>query len=523
LSSKRGKEDVYPEYCAMLTSKIHDVDALVKVLDSHRSEGTTIVHCHGVFDLLHVGHIRHFKQARRMGDMLVVTVTPDRFVDKGPDRPAFPEALRAEAIASLSYVDYVAINKWPTAQETLRALRPHVYVKGSEFKDDHSDTTGKIDLERMVAQEIGAKVAFTEDIVFSSSNLINRYFSNLSAEINQYLRVFRGRFGLEQILCQLGEMASLNVLVIGDTILDEYQYCETLGLSSKDPMMAVKYRSHDLFAGGVLAVANHVANFAGKVTLVTVLGERDGHDKFVRSSLRDNVTPHFWIQPGAPTIVKRRFIEVYSLNKLFEIYIMNDSGLPSHQDNNLCEWLCDHLSEYDVVIAADFGHGAISAQAASCLSRKARFLAINTQANAGNRGYHSITKYERLHFGCVAEHELRLQMRDKNGPLQPMMEELAATLDCRKLIVTRGMKGCLARDSNGVIVEVPAFAQKAVDRIGAGDTFFSITSLAAAQGSPAEILGFLGSCAGSLAVGYVGNAKPLDRRSLEKYITALIK
>lgn len=507
----------------MLKSKIQDLDDLAKTLDSHRANGNTIVHCHGVFDLLHVGHIRHFKQARQMGDVLVVTVTPDRFVDKGPDRPAFPESLRAEAIASLSCVDYVAINKWPTAQETLRLLRPDVYVKGSEFKEAYSDATGKIDLERMVAQEVGARIAFTEDIVFSSSNLINRYFSNLPAEINQYLTVFRGRFGLNRILSQLDEMASLNVLVIGDTILDEYQYCETLGLSSKDPMMAVKYQSHDLFAGGVLAVANHVANFAGKVTLVTVLGERDGNEEFIRSSLLDNITPQFWMQPEAPTITKRRFIEVYSLNKLFEIYIMNDSGLPSHQDNSLCEWLRDHLSEYDVVIAADFGHGAISPQAARRLSKQARFLATNTQANAGNRGYHSITKYERLQFACVAEHELRLQTRDKNGPLKPMMEEMAALLDCHKLIVTRGMKGCLARDSNGVIVEVPAFAQKAVDRIGAGDTFFSITALAAAQGAPAEILGFLGSCAGSLAVGYVGNEKPLDRRSLEKYITALMK
>ena len=77
----------------------------------------------------------------------------------------------------------------------------------------------------------------------------------------------------------------LNVLVIGDTILDEYRYCDVIGKSSKDPALAVKYQSHDLFAGGVLAVANHVANFANKVRLVTVLGDHDSHEKFIRSQL----------------------------------------------------------------------------------------------------------------------------------------------------------------------------------------------------------------------------------------------
>jgi len=507
----------------MWTPKIVDLEQLQKRLEYHRSRKQSIVHCHGVFDLLHIGHIRHFKQAKHMGDVLVVTITPDRFVDKGPHRPAFPEALRAEAIASLHYVEYVAINQWPTAEETLRILRPDVYVKGSEFKDNGSDKTGKIDRERMVAEEIGSKVAFTEDIVFSSSNLINRYLSGFPGSLNEYLTVFRRRFSIDDILSRIEHLSRLKVLVIGDMILDEYQYCEAMGLSSKDPMMALKYRSHDLFAGGVASIANHVANFAHEVTLVSVLGERDAHESFVRSSLRDNITPVFWMQPQAPTTVKRRFIEVYSLNKLFEIYVMEDSGLPEDRDKDLGNWLSDNVGRYDVVIAADFGHGALSTATAGCLSEQAGFLAINAQANAGNRGYHSITKYTRACYACMAEHELRLEMRDKTGPLPPMMEALSRRLACGRIVVTRGMKGCLATDNDGAFVEVPAFTNRVVDRVGAGDAFLSLTSLAAAQGAPVEILGFLGSCAGSLAVGVVGNQKPLEKLSLQKYVTALMK
>jgi len=112
-------------------NKIMKLEDLAEVMESLRLQNKKVVHCHGCFDLLHIGHIRHFRQARRKGDVLVVTLTPDRFVDKGPGRPAFPETLRAEAIASLDLVDYVAINKWATAEETLRLLKPDFYAKGS--------------------------------------------------------------------------------------------------------------------------------------------------------------------------------------------------------------------------------------------------------------------------------------------------------------------------------------------------------------------------------------------------------
>ena len=133
------------------TSKVRDIDALAGVLAGSRS-GKTVVHCHGVFDLMHIGHIRHFQEARKLGDILVVTVTPDRFVNKGPHRPVFTESLRAEAIASLGCVDYVAVNKWPTAVEALSLLKPDIYAKGSDYRDAASDHTGGITRERQAVE-----------------------------------------------------------------------------------------------------------------------------------------------------------------------------------------------------------------------------------------------------------------------------------------------------------------------------------------------------------------------------------
>jgi len=505
------------------SDKIKKIEELAELLQSLRAKNKKIVLCHGVFDLLHIGHIRYLEQARSMGDFLVVTVTPDRYVDKGPHRPAFTEILRAEAIASLKCVDFVAINKWPTAEETLRLLRPNIYVKGSEFKNTSSDMTGKIAREEQVIREIGATLAFTEDIVFSSSNLINRFFSNFPEEVNEYLNVFRERYSLEEILDILDKMASINVLVIGDTILDEYQYCEAIGKSSKDPVLAVKYKSHDLFPGGVLAVANHVANFAKNVQLVTVLGEQNSHEEFIRSQLRLNISPYFTIQHNVPTLIKRRFIEGYSLNKLFEVYVMDDSGLSDQKNLEICNWLKKNLSEYDLVIAADFGHGAISNEMIHELASHSKFLAVNTQANAGNRGFNTISRYPHADYVCLAEHEIRLETRNLVGPLRPIMDDLVKKLRCQRFAVTRGRKGAYVSDDQGGFIAVPSFAQTAVDRVGAGDAFFSLTALAASLGISNEILAFIGNVTGSLAVEIIGNKKAIDKLSLQNYIVSLMK
>lgn len=156
--------------------KIIPIEELSHILKKLRSEGKKVVLCHGCFDLMHPGHIKYFQAAKKMGDILVVTITPDTYVDKGHGRPVFDQSLRTESIAALECVDYVTINKWPTAEETLRLLRPHIYVKGQEF-ENLNDKTGKIQKEYKVLQEIGAEMKFTHEIVFSSTKLLNQYFN----------------------------------------------------------------------------------------------------------------------------------------------------------------------------------------------------------------------------------------------------------------------------------------------------------------------------------------------------------
>ena len=493
---------------------------LAEVLDKHRAQGKRIVLCHGVFDLLHIGHIRYLRQARAQGDVLVVTLTPDRFVDKGPHRPAFTEQLRAEALASLDSVDYVCINLWPTAEETVRLLRPHIYAKGAEFRG-LEDATGKIALEAKVCEETGTELVFVEDIVFSSSSLINKYLAAFSDECQEYLNIFRKRHPLESIHAAMDSFEDLTVLVVGDVILDEYIYCSALGASSKDPVLALLHKNNDIFVGGAAAVANHLAQHVRKVVFCTVIGD-DGYKDFIASSLAPNVELHSVVRPQAPTVRKVRILDHYSFQKQLEIYHMETAAMAQELDEAYSSLVCSVMPEADMVVSADFGHGCISEKLVDALCSKAPFLAVNTQANAGNRGYHTIDRYSRADFVSLATPELRLQFRNCTLSNLDMLAALRETMGLRYALVTEGRQGCSLL-TNEDFYRAPSFVANVVDRVGAGDALFSVTALAACKGLPGELIVFLGNIAGALAVETLGNAKAVSREAMKRFIVSVMK
>jgi len=501
--------------------KIKDLDALGELLGRTRT-GQTVVQCHGVFDLMHIGHIRHFHEARKAGDVLVVTITPDRFVNKGPHRPVFTEALRAEAIASLDCVDYVAVNKWPMAVEAIRLIKPDVYAKGADYRDAATDHTGGIALERQAVEAHGGKLIFTDEITFSSSTLINRHMSNFPDEVNEYLGGFREKNPANAVTDLLQNAGRLRALVIGEAIIDEYQYCETLGKSGKEPILAAQYRRSERFIGGSLAVANHVASCAGEVTLLTLVGGEDSHEALIRSKLAPNVTPIMIPMPGAATLVKRRFIESYPFQKLFEIYVMDEDAAEA-READLCAKLDEIIAGFDVVIVTDYGHGMLGPRVVALLCDKARCLAVNVQVNAGNHGFNTVSKYRRADFVSLSEKEIRLEARSPSGDLRKIVAGVAEGLKCSRILITRGSKGCLCYDPSEGFFEVPGFAIRTVDRVGAGDAVFGIASLCAALKAPIEVIGFVGNAVGTQAVGIVGNERFIERAPLIKHIEALLK
>jgi rfaE bifunctional protein nucleotidyltransferase chain/domain len=137
---------------------ILDRDEIVRATETARSKGSTIVLANGCFDLLHVGHIRYLAGAKALGDVLVVGVNSDKQARalKGEGRPFVPENERAELVSAIRGVDYVTIFDEPTVEELIRAIRPDIHAKGTDY------TTETVP-EREIVRECGGQVAIVGD------------------------------------------------------------------------------------------------------------------------------------------------------------------------------------------------------------------------------------------------------------------------------------------------------------------------------------------------------------------------
>lgn len=510
--------------CATLASahvknKIIEFTELKNYVDTN----TRIVQSHGVFDLLHIGHIKHFQAAKLYGDVLIVTITPDRYVNKGSNRPRFTEKLRAEAVAALDCVNFVIINKWPTAVEAIQLIHPYIYVKGGEYQDASQDITGKIEEEMQAVKLVGGKTIFTNELTFSSSSLLNEFFSPFSDQVINYLSNFKKRYNFSQIASYIEKCKTIKVLLVGETIIDDYRFSDVIGKAGKEPTLVAKYKYGEIYPGGILAIANHLSDFCQEITCLTYLGENKEFENLIHNSIAPNVRLIPIYKKKSPTIVKRRFLDEYLKQKLFEEYEINDDFLDEEQNEQFLQISESLLNENDLTIVADYGHGLLNHNAISHLTMYSKFLAVNTQANAGNHGFHFISKYSKADYVVVALRELQLNYRQRHLSVIKQLGQLMLDYEYGQAMITCGKDGAYICKRNEIPVQTPAFDTGVVDRVGAGDTVLSISTLLAYLDAPPELIAFTGNIAGAEAVKVMGNKKPISKTGLMKHIAHLLK
>jgi rfaE bifunctional protein nucleotidyltransferase chain/domain len=508
-----------------MQDKIRAISDIGNLIAVEQKNGNRIVHCHGVFDLLHPGHLRHLQEAKSQGDKLVVSITPDRFVNKGPGRPAFSENLRLEQLAALVYVDYVVLNDTPDAVSVIKKIKPDVYVKGKEYRNHDDDITQKISEEAEAVASVGGKVHYTDDIVFSSSELINKFIDEDASRIAPFIESLKRKYALTEILERVESLRSLKVLVIGDAIIDEYQYVEPLGQSGKGVHLTARTLEKEVFLGGSLIICNHLSSFCKNVTLLTGMGSQCVHLPLIQEKLATNVERHFVLYDNYPTLTKTRFVlkDGKTITKLFEIYSSNDSLLCPNLTGRVLDFIHERGREFDLILACDFGNGFTNPAIVHALCSQPNFLAVNTQTNSGNRGYNVVTHYTRADFISVNEPELRLAAHDRTSRLEMVAADIAQILNCPQISVTRGVQGVYLHNIHGSPIYVPALTTHTVDRVGAGDSYFALASLCAVKHFPLLLTGFLGSAAAAMGVQVIGNKEAVSKIALCKYVTRIMK
>jgi len=503
--------------------KIINFNNIEKVLSKYKIKNKKIVQCHGVFDLLHIGHLKHFETAKKQGDILIVSVTPDQYIDKGFNRPFFKNQQRLEGLSSIADINYVVLNNSSTAVNIINKIKPNFFCKGPDYKNQKDDITGQIKNEISAVKKNGGKIIITNDKTYSSSSILNDVYSSFNLDQKAFIKKIKKETHLTNFISQIKKLESLKVLVIGETIIDKYVFCEALGKSGKEPHLVLRDLYEETYLGGVIAIAKNISSFCKKVTILSCLG-KDKKLDLIKKKLSKNISFKYLIKSNSPTIVKKRYIEEFSKNKVLGVYSLNDELLNSKEELSFGKMILKEIKKYDVVIVSDYGHGLITNGVAKLIYKNAKFLALNAQANAANTGYHTIQKYHNVDCVVMNEQELRQELRNKNEKVENLAKKLAKILNIKNLVITRGSNGAFLFDSKTKnIFYSPAFASKVVDKVGAGDTMLSIISLLIKLKSQHLLSLFLGSLAGAISVEGLSNKVPLNKTKLFKYMEHILK
>jgi len=502
----------------MPATKVMSCERAPAFFKALRGRGKRIVQSHGIYDLIHPGHVLHLEEARKLGDALVVTLTADKFVNKGPGRPYFNEQLRIRSLAALSCVDYVVLVPFTGAVEAIECVRPHIYCKGKEYEDPDFDTEGNLPHEIRAVKRVGGKTRFIGSIKFSSTRLLNLYFDHLTGPVRDFCAALAARYTRRQFVESVESFTGLKVLVIGDTIFDRYSYLKVQGLTSKNKIISGRFLSEETQPGGALAVFRHIKQFARRVKFVSLIGP----EPWAQKQLGGQVAPGEDCavrDDRFTTIVKQRFVEPLldgnEMSKLFSVnFIDADPRSPAVQ-KKLLAVIRREIKQADVVLLADFGHGLLPAPIRELVQDQSPFLALNCQTNSNNHGFNIISRqYQRADAFSLDEQELMLAVGRREVDHEHELAGLKKHLRARYAWLTRGAVQTIGLRDREAACHCPPLETDVVDTIGAGDAFFSVAALAAARGLPVDLATFLGQLAGAQAVRIVGNAQPICKATL---------
>ena len=478
--------------------------------------------CHGVFDIVHAGHLNHFQQSKKLVDYLIVSVTENKFVNKGPGKPIFNLENRIHFLKQLKIIDYVLPSHHSTAEKNIKLIKPDYYFKGEEYK---KNKTNDLNLYKEISElnKYNGKIIYTTGLKSSSSKIINDYSINMTKEKNLYLKNLKRKYGYEKIVEYLNKIKKVEALVIGEIIIDNYSFCEAIGKSGKEPILVIKEINNEKIIGGAAAIANNVSAFTKNVDLISYIGEKKENLDLINKNISKKVKLKLVRKKNSPTIIKKRYVEFVNNTKILGVYNYNDNQLTNTEDFQLLSKIKNNDLKSKVVIVSDYAHGLISEKLAKYLTKKSKYLTVNCQLNASNISHHSIRKYKKSNLVLINETELRHELRNKESDLDYLVKQLNKLIKTDKIIITKGKEGAFLFDiKSNKKSHCPALTSNVIDKIGAGDAMFSLASLCLSQNFPNDITLFLSSLIAASNVEKTGNSYLPNINELKKTLKHIL-
>ena len=463
-----------------------------------------VIMCHGVFDVVHPGHVRHLLYAKSKADILVASITADKHIAKGVHRPHVTQDLRAVNLAAFEMVDYVVIDRNDKPLANIETIQPDYFAKGFEYNAKGLDP--KTAEEAKIVQAYGGEVIFTPgDIVYSSTALINLAPPSVKLETLQIL-MERNDLTFDQLRDVLDRMADLRVHVVGDTIVDSYTHCAMIGGQTKTPTMSVLYERRTDYVGGAGIVAKHLIAAGAKVTFSTVLGDDELKD-FVLSDLKSaGVDVRAVIDASRPTVNKNAIVA--GGYRLLKVDTLDNRSISDPILGSMTEAL--RSTPADAVVFSDFRHGIFNRRTIPELINATPNGVYRVADSQVASRWGNIIDFKKFDLITPNEREARFALADQDSGIRPLASSLYDEAQCKLLILKLGERGVLAcrnadHESLDSFFVIDSFVDSLVDAVGAGDALLAYATLAMLVSKNDAIATILGTIAASCECERDGN------------------
>jgi rfaE bifunctional protein kinase chain/domain len=473
-----------------------------------------VIMCHGTFDIVHPGHVRHLLYAKSKADMLVASLTADQHISKANMRPYVPQELRAFNLAALECVDYVVIDPEAKPLRNLGIIQPDYFAKGYEYNKDGLNPASAE--EKAVVEGYGGEMLFTPgDIVYSSSHIITTEPPKIATEKLIALLDAEG-LGFGDLRKALDAIRGKRVHIVGDTIVDSYTHCAMIGGMTKTPTISVRYEEKQDFVGGAGIVAKHLKHAGAEVVFSTVLGEDPLAELTRKEMEKAGVDCHAIIDPTRPTTNKN--VIVAGGYHLLKIDTVDNRSISDRIVGELKQRIADVPA--DIVVFSDFRHGLFNRNTIPALTGAIPRSAFRVADSQVASRWGNILEFTGFDLLTPNEREARFALGDQDSVVRPLGLELYRRAGCKTLLLKlgeRGLMGFRAIPTNQAdyarsFFTLDSFADHVIDAVGSGDALLAYSALSLfATGKPV-IASVLGSMAAAVECEHEGNVpvKPAD-------------
>lgn len=468
------------------------------------SEGGKVVFVSGYFNILHPGHLRLIYYAADQGDRLVIGL-----IAKSKTQPSstLPDNDRKIALLSISCVDDVIVME-DGLDPLLKALRPEVVVMGPEHR-------GKNPKEEILVTAYGGHVVYSSGAStgFAPNGEVTgnggKYRSNIFKPVG-YLD--RHHVTLEQLRRYVTRFPDLHLWVIGDTIIDEYAFCDAVGMSREDPTIVVRPLKSDLFLGGAGIVAGHARSLGARVTFATVTGD-DEPANFAEIQLEKQGIESFVIRDEfRKTTHKKRYRA--EGKTMLRVNNFSEQAIEEDAQALIVTEFEKVASDVDAVIFSDFNYGILPQSLVDRITEIARQNGVLVTADSQTSSQiGDISRYHNAKLLTPTEREARVALQNSEDGIVTIAEQLRKKTSSEHLYITLGSDGLLIHttdvpkgsDEVWNNDRLPAMNQSPKDPAGAGDAMLVMSTLVLACGGTIWEAAYLGSIAAACQVGRVGN------------------